>query len=112
MSIPFRVRERAIATTPRPLAAVNDAHTVECEGAASATFVVDSVNAASGITLTFEAQLTNNGPWVIISGHEQYQPHDPAGSHCGYLDSSYLRVDRAHLRLPQGAGAGICKDRR
>lgn len=67
MGIPFRVRERAIATTPGSLAAVNDAHTVECEGAASVTFVVDSVNAANGIVLTFEGQLTNSGPWVVLA---------------------------------------------
>ena len=48
------------------LGAVNAAHTVTVGDAASLTFGVFSVNAASGIQLVAEGQLSDNGPWLAM----------------------------------------------
>ena len=50
-----------------PFAAVNDATIVVINDAASLVFAVHSVNAASGITLVLEGQISDDGPWVGMS---------------------------------------------
>ncbi len=48
------------------LNAVSAAHTVYTADAASAVVCVHSVNAANGITLVAEGQISDDGPWLLM----------------------------------------------
>lgn len=62
-SLSVKVRPATVAV----LAAVNDAVTINSDECGLVTAVVDSVNAPAGIVLTFEAQYSDAGPWVVLA---------------------------------------------
>lgn len=64
MSTPLVVKNRAPVTGV--IDAVADTVVLETEEAGLVTAVVDSVSSASGITLEFEGQFSDSGPWVRL----------------------------------------------